>query len=109
MPKTSGSKVDIGNTLGRRMSGEQRVILVETVEIAVAQSTEAPQCDIKRTGGMAFGKYESIVGSHELVVNQHHCIDTREIAAKMASASTIVHPDQALARLLECGFRQGHN
>lgn len=104
MPQTSRAEQDTWNAPRRRMSTEQRVVLMEAIQVLVRQLSEAPQGNVHGPGGMTFGQNKSIVSPHRFVVNEHHCVYTRQVTAQMTGARSIVHFDQPSPRAVEIMF-----
>jgi len=64
---------------------------MERIKIGVAEFAACRERDVERAGRVAFGEYEAVIGTHDVVVQQHERIYAGEIAAEMANSGTEMH------------------
>jgi hypothetical protein len=61
-------------------------------QLCLGQATERPQRYVQSARRMPFGKNELVVGIHNPVVQRHHQVERRQIAANVTNPTFKVHP-----------------
>ena len=97
--------MNIRDACSRWMPREQRLILVKLLEVFILQATHTPQRDVERSRRMSLGKYEAIFLAQELVKDDQHRVQRRQVATNMANTALEMHLQQSTASASQFSLR----
>ena len=71
------------------------------------EPAERPERDVEAPGRVPLREHELVVRPEDVVVQDQHQVEAREVAADVADAALVVHPEQPQAR--PCGAGRAHD
>ncbi len=106
VPEAAGAEAASRQAAGRGVPGQPGAVAVEGVELGIRDQPAAPQGDVERTRRVALREDEAVRLAQHLVMDEHHRVERRQVAAEMPDIGVPVHGEQPPARQRQEARRQ---